>query len=52
MALPFICYGPMNSLLFGIYGNSLKYLENGNKEFSMNNIFIAGSIGNSAGILD
>lgn len=45
MSLPFFFYGPLNSVLFGIYGNCLKYLENGDrKDPSLKKIFIAGSI--------
>ncbi|CAF0766824.1 unnamed protein product [Brachionus calyciflorus] len=45
LSLPLIGYGPIASALFGIYGNTLKYLENGDKKDpSLDKIFIAGSI--------
>ena len=40
LALPFVLNGPINSLLFGIYGNSLKLLG----EATLTNVFIAGVI--------
>lgn len=45
LTLPFITYGPITSLGFGIYGNTLKLLAeaNGNLSTDYINIFLAGS---------
>jgi hypothetical protein len=43
--LPFISYGPLNSLLFGVYGVSLNLLEKDGRnreEASLQNVFCAG----------
>jgi hypothetical protein len=50
LSLPFLAYGPYNSFLFGVYGNSLKFLEGESetgerKEVSLKNVFFAGTIG-------
>ena len=52
LSLPFVVYGPMNSLLFGIYGNTLNILSGNNSNTSQENssfsdIFIAGTISGS-----
>ena len=44
--MPFISYGPVNSFLFGIYGNSLRFLNKNNSESEpqLKSCFIAGTI--------
>jgi hypothetical protein len=41
--MPFISYGPLNSLLFGIYGNTLRLLNDDNRDRpTYFNVWIAG----------
>lgn len=42
--MPFITYGPLNALVFGLYGTSLKLLEKSD-EPSLKSVFLAGTIG-------
>lgn len=44
--MPLASYGFINSLLFGVYGNTLKWLNNdkSNNKPSLTNVWIAGTI--------
>lgn len=50
LSYPLISYGIVNSLFFGVYGNSLKWLDRdrSDKKSSYLNIYIAGCIGGTA----
>lgn len=36
--------GFLNSIFFGIYGNTLRFLDNGEKDPSYKSIFLAGAV--------
>lgn len=50
MSYPLFSYGVVNSIFFGVYGNSLKWLDRheSNKKSSYLNIYLAGCIGGAA----
>ena len=50
LSYPLISYGIVNSLFFGVYGNSLKWLDRdrSDKKSSYLNIYLAGCIGGTA----
>ena len=50
LSYPLISYGVVNSLFFGVYGNSLKWLDRdrSDKKSSYLNIYLAGCIGGTA----
>ncbi|CAC5396190.1 SLC25A45_47 [Mytilus coruscus] len=50
MSYPLFSYGITNSIFFGVYGNSLKWLDRheSNKKSSYLNIYLAGCIGGAA----
>lgn len=47
LSLPFVSYGPLNSLLFGVYGLSLKSIDPA-REPSLKSVFLAGTIGKTS----
>ena len=46
LGFPFVTYGLVNSIFFGVYGNTLKFLEaSGNGKTKYFNVYLAGCIG-------
>ncbi|CAD5122562.1 DgyrCDS10978 [Dimorphilus gyrociliatus] len=43
MAFPLVSVGFLNSIFFGVYGNALKFIDNGDKEPSYSSIFMSGA---------
>jgi hypothetical protein len=45
--MPFISYGPLNSMLFGIYGNTLRLLHDDGETPTYFHVWLAGTAAGS-----